>query len=236
MMRKKRGYKRETPKELVRDYKLFAIACEGGKREPIYFNTFRHLSNKIAVDVIEEVISDDEMSCKNSNKSSPKWVLDRAMAYIEKEGLTDEDELWFVMDKDRWELSQLREISDYCDKHHNWNVVISNPCFEVWLYFHKRKNIKASKSSSCGDFKQEISTFEKGGYSPYTFLIDIINAVQNAKEADSTPEYFMPEEKETKVYKLVEAILALSRKTELEQFINVTLSSLVKVTLKEKKR
>jgi hypothetical protein len=35
MMRKKRGYKREV--ELVRDYKLFAIACEGGKREPDYF-------------------------------------------------------------------------------------------------------------------------------------------------------------------------------------------------------
>ena len=34
-MRKKRGYSREV--ELVRDYKLFAIACEGGKRESEYF-------------------------------------------------------------------------------------------------------------------------------------------------------------------------------------------------------
>lgn len=28
-MRKKRGYTREVSTELVRDYKLFAIACEG---------------------------------------------------------------------------------------------------------------------------------------------------------------------------------------------------------------
>jgi hypothetical protein len=31
---KKRGYNRNTPIHLVRDYKLFVIACEGAKREP----------------------------------------------------------------------------------------------------------------------------------------------------------------------------------------------------------
>ena len=35
---KNRGYKREIPQKLVRDYKLFAIACEGSVREPEYSN------------------------------------------------------------------------------------------------------------------------------------------------------------------------------------------------------
>ncbi len=56
-MRKKRGYTRETPDELLRDYKLFAIACEGEKREPEYFNLFRFMSGRVAVDVIENVVS-----------------------------------------------------------------------------------------------------------------------------------------------------------------------------------
>lgn len=228
MMRKKRGYNRETPIALVRDYKLFAIACEGDKREPIYFNTFRHLSKKIAVDVIEEVVSDDEMQFKNGNKSSPKWVLDRAVTYIDKEGLTDEDELWFVMDRDRWEESQLREISDFCDLHHNWNVVISNPCFEVWLYFHKKSNILISTSSSCSDFKYEISGLEVGGYNPHAFLINIMDAIKNAKAADSNPNFFLPNFKETKVYKLVESISGLATKAELNEFLINTLPKLRK--------
>src|ERR1700748_2604146 len=134
-MHKKRGYKRETPIELVRDYKLFAIACEGGKREPEYFKVFRFLSKKIAVDVIEEIVNEDEALSINPNKSAPKWVLNRALRYIEKEGLSDEDELWFVMDVDRWKVDQLREIANYCDQYSNWHIVLSNPCFEVWLYF-----------------------------------------------------------------------------------------------------
>ncbi len=44
-MRKKRGYTREIPTELIRDYKLFAIACEGGKREPEYFRLFEQIFN-----------------------------------------------------------------------------------------------------------------------------------------------------------------------------------------------
>ena len=43
MNHKKRGYKRDVGVKL-RDYRLFAIACEGGKREPQYFKLFEHLS------------------------------------------------------------------------------------------------------------------------------------------------------------------------------------------------
>lgn len=114
-MHKKRGYKRETPVELVRDYKLFAIACEGSKREPEYFRVLRYISKKIAVDIIEDIVSDEEALSINPNKSAPKWVLDRAVKYIEKEGLNDDDDLWFVMDIDRWSEEQLREVASYCD-------------------------------------------------------------------------------------------------------------------------
>src|SRR4030042_359862 len=100
MGHKKRGYLRDTPLELVRDYKLFAIACEGGKREPGYFNIFQYLSRKIKVDVIENYVTDNEMQLKYEDKSAPKWVLDRAMKYIEKNDLIDEDDLWILIDRD----------------------------------------------------------------------------------------------------------------------------------------
>jgi hypothetical protein len=227
MTRKKRGYKRETPQNLVRDYKLFAIACEGSKREPAYFNVFQHISGKIAVDVIEDIVPDAEMQNKYSDKSAPRWVLDRAMKYIEKEGLIDEDDLWFVIDKDRWSDEQLREISDYCDQYPNWHIATSNPCFEVWLYFHKRNNI-SGESNSCSEFKHEISGFEKGGYHPYKFIPDFENAIINARNADSQPEHFLPGIKQTKVYQLGEALINVIGINDFASFISQRLQKLIR--------
>ncbi|SCY98319.1 RloB family protein [Flavobacterium caeni] len=225
-MHKKRGYKRETPIELVRDYKLFAIACEGSKREPEYFKILRYLSKKIAVDVIEDIVSEEEAISINPNKSAPKWVLDRAVRYIEKEGLNDDDDLWFVMDIDRWSEAQIREVASYCDKFPNWHIVLSNPCFEVWLYFHKKANIATSESITCSDFKTEISTFEKGGYHPHKFLPQLEEAIANAKNADSDKNHFIPKVKETKVYILVEAIIEVVGKNDFENFIKNILPKL----------
>ncbi len=229
-MRKKRGYNREIPTELVRDYKLFAIVCEGSKREPEYFKILRHLSKKIAVDVIEDIVSDDEVLNINPTKSAPKWVLDRAVRYIEKEGLNIDDDLWFVMDVDRWSEQQLREVEAYCKNFPNWNIVLSNPCFEVWLYFHHKSNISESNSVSCNDFKTEISSHIKGGYNPLIFLLNLSNAIINAKQADSDVNHFIPKPNETKVYELGEAILNVISKNDLDEFIQNTLPKLVKLS------
>lgn len=230
-MRKKRGYDRETPDELLRDYKLFAIACEGGKREPDYFNIFRFISGRIAVDVVEEIVSDEEMEALVEHKSAPKWVLDRAIRYIEKEGLSEEDDLWFVLDKDRWSDEQLREIFEYCQQKQNWNIVISNPCFEVWLFFHKRIDINSSTSVSCNDFKYEISTFQKGGYHPLRYIATLDQAIVNARNADNNPGYFMPEPKQTKVYQLAQSILGFVGVNEYNNFITGKLPALIKIEL-----
>lgn len=236
MMRKKRGYKRETPQELVKDYKLFAIDCEGQKREPEYFKVFRYFSQKIAVDVIEDIVRDEEALTINAQKSSPLWVLDRAMRYIEKEGLSKEDDLWFVMDTDRWSIEQLREIAKYCETYPNWHIVLSNPCFEVWLYFHKQQNIDKSKSISCAEFKYEISTFEKAGYHPLTFISSLPEAIANAKAADSDTEHFLPNFKVTKVYQLGEAILQIIGKKGFEDFKNQSLPTLLEAELEKTKK
>jgi hypothetical protein len=224
-MRKKRGYNRETPAELVKDYKVFAIACEGSKREPQYFNVFKYMSTRIKVDVIEDVSDSGEIV---SNKSSPTWVLDRAVKYVEKEGLLDDDYLYFVIDTDRWSFEQINTLAEYCSKYTNWNLVISNPCFEVWLYFHRRGDIENSESDTCEKFKSEISSFDKGGYHPYKFLPYVFDAIANAKAADSNPGHFMPEFKESKVYQLVESLMSVVGANGFRAFIDTTLPKLIK--------
>lgn len=142
---------------------------------------------------------DDEMADNHEHKSAPKWVLDRAVKYIEKEGLSSEDDLWFVMDIDRWETDQLREIATYCEEHPNWHIVLSNPCFEVWLYFHKRNSIEGP-NRSCSQLKHEISTHTVGGYNPLEYLSDLQAAITNSKANDTDPDYFLPNLNESKVY------------------------------------
>ena len=53
MVRRKRGYKRMVDKK--RDYRLFAIACEGSVRERDYFECFEVLSTRISVDLISDI-------------------------------------------------------------------------------------------------------------------------------------------------------------------------------------
>lgn len=217
-MRKKRGYKRDTPLELLRDYKLFAIACEGRKREPEYLKLFEFLSPKVKVDLIEEIVPENAMESAGT-KSSPNWVLDRAVKYIEQEGLDKEDDLWFVMDVDRWKPEQLRLIAEHCQHYPNWHIAISNPCFEVWLYFHFRKEFPKTGMETCKELKFEISTLTKGGYHPIKFLQEIDTAIKHAKRQDSDPTHFFPKLRETKIYQLVESMKSIAGENAWQAFL-----------------
>lgn len=208
-MRKKRSYQRELSHQPVRDYTLFAIACEGSKTEPNYFRNLQGISTRITIDIIEQIVSEEEALIINGNKSAPNWVLDRVMRYIEKEGLEKEDQLWFVIDTDRWSVAQLRTIANYCQKYPNWHLALSNPCFEVWLYLHKKSNFNTSHATTCKQLKREIAALEKGGYQAHLFLPYMPSAIQNAKALDKFPKHFLPEKRSTKVYQLAEALLRL---------------------------
>ena len=122
---------------------------------------------------------------------------------------------------------QLHSLADYCDRNKNWNIVLSNPCFEVWLFFHYRATIQGSSSNTCKEFKKEIATFNKSGYNRCQYIKEIITAINNAKKADSTAGHFFPNSKETKVYLLADALMKACSKTDFQRFINETIPRLI---------
>ena len=93
-------YKRGEP---FRDAQLFVRACEGAKREKDYFEALVEGNQKAIVRLLTPDGDKD-------GQSAPKWVLDRATAYEEEFGLGAHDQLWLVMDTDRWEAEELRKI------------------------------------------------------------------------------------------------------------------------------
>lgn len=213
MERKKRGYKRLVDKK--RDYRLFAIACEGSVRERDYFECFEVLSSRISVDLIADV---DEEGIVVSHNSSPNHVLQRAQVYADNTDLIEGDQMWIVVDVDRWPEEHLSILAQECYSR-GWNLAISNPCFEVWLCYHMEEDIPdGGEMKDSAFFKNHLSLLTVEGYSPEVYSPLAFNAVEVAKAKDTKPGMRIPPYKVTHVYRLMEQMKNFSSVAELESF------------------
>lgn len=215
MPRRKRGYVRETTK--LRDYHLFAIACEGSVRERDYFQMFKELSSRISVDLITDV--DENGDLVLTTNSSPEHVIERTEDYCKTAGLIEGDEVWLVLDVDRWgdeKLSRLCQIASS----KGWHTAISNPCFEVWLCYHLVPTLDKSKMHlSSAEMKQFLNKLsEPEGYNNKRFAVKAFEAADNARKADAHPDYRIPEYGETQVYRLVDAMKVFTSMKEIDVF------------------
>ena len=232
---KVRGYTRGITQDKVRDYSLFAIATEGTEREPDYFKLFDGI-DRIKVDIIEPEVSDDEDGQEKRKASSPSKVLEKVKAYIAANQLSaeDGDSLWCVIDVDRWPQEQIEELHSFCEQKSNWYLVISNPCIEIWLLYHKLTDLTNLGIHTAKDAKQALNKIEKGGYYYIKYLPLMLDAIENAQRADSNPGGYMPELLQTKVYRLGRALYERMGKVRFEKFV-ASLPSIEKDILKQEK-
>lgn len=208
---KVRGYTREVTQEKVRDYSLFAIACEGSVTEPGYFRPFDGI-NRVKVDIIED-------ESEETGNSSPGNVLKRVKDYIEEHQLSaeDGDSLWCVIDVDRWPQEQIEELNAFCGQKDNWHLVISNPCIEIWLLYHTYTDLSKFGIQTSKDAKKVLNIYAKYYYLKYLPMMP--QAIENAKNADAYPDKYMPEPLNTKVYLLAEKLYEKIGKNQFEKFV-----------------
>jgi RloB-like protein len=126
-VKKNRGYKKGTP---FRDPSLFIVACEGAKREPSYFQALKEQYSRLQLLILAPGDADD-----SPQRSAPHWALERVEKYARQHGISDQDQVWFVLDLDDWAIQHLLEVNNRC-KQKDWNLALSNPCSEVWLCSH----------------------------------------------------------------------------------------------------
>lgn len=112
-----------------RDGTCIVIATEGEVTE---YNYFRHLD---AESVLSEQRFQIEVLKTEHGRSSPNHVIKRLSEYKRKYDIRQGDELWMVIDKDRWDNKMLNEVIQSC-KQKGFGLCISNSCFEVWLILH----------------------------------------------------------------------------------------------------
>jgi hypothetical protein len=192
-MPKIRSYKKGEP---FRDASFLIVVCEGAVREKIYFETLAKGNQQIKIQVVSP-------EGNEKGNSAPHWLLERAINITEELGSNRYDNLWFVLDVDKWKRASLEQIKAECQS--NWSVALSNPCFEIWLIMHYIDQ-SLIDSISCRQLKGELNKKVIGGYKVEIALLNIQNAIKRAKDSDST-KHFIPALKTTKVYLLADQII-----------------------------
>lgn len=102
-MRKRKDFKR---REGVKSARLVVIAAEGRNTENIYFESMK--VSLCASDVHVEVLHRD------SNESSPENVYEQIRKFMSEYNIEDDDQLWIVVDKDKWKDKMLSAVAQYC--------------------------------------------------------------------------------------------------------------------------
>jgi hypothetical protein len=196
-MAPRRKFVRQTGTRRYR--KLFLIATEGCKTEPIYFRMLdsQHVTTRVTC-------------IKGGNNSAPSQVLDRMKKRLAKEGLRKGDEAWLVVDKDEWTDDQLMELCAWSRKKDNYGFALSNPKFEYWLLLHFEDGAGIATSRQCSEqlSRPEILPNYDKGFDPRKITTDMINnAIHRAESKDCPPCKDWPKRKGTTVYRLVRKIL-----------------------------
>lgn len=196
MPKQNRGYKKGNPH---RDARLFVIVAEG-EREDKYFAWFNEKNQRIKVKIIP----------REQNKSAPNHFLERIDKFITNGWWASEenDTLWLVLDVDRWPRTEINNLIEECSKKTNWNIAISNPCFEVWVLFHLKQRVEKGVGG-CQKLKEIVNEALEGGFHPDKLCPLIDEATRNSRMTDQDPESDYPELITTKLYKLSEKMLEM---------------------------
>ena len=124
------------------------------------------------------------------------------------------DSIWFVIDTDTWEKegkivplrgfcsSQNEEIPKQYDEvkmYSAWNVAQSNPCFEIWLYYHFYENKPVDEEmQTFVSFKEYVSSTISGGFDFQRDPVRLEDAVSNTRnnfvlDANGRPDLYSSE-------------------------------------------
>jgi len=196
--------------------KLFIIATEGEKTEKVYF------SELLDSDLLNSNVHYLEVLHTVDGKSNPGNVLARLNDFSEKYKLYPGDELWMLIDRDRWGKKQLNDIARMCIQK-KFNLAVSTPCFELWLLLHlkdvsllpygeKQKLLKNKKMTQNRTYIELQLMNALGGYNKAKpdcskFIPHVKVAVLNSQKLVTNPNARWSEELSTYVFRLVDKLI-----------------------------
>ena len=217
-MRSRNSLMRER-REAFRDARLIVIASEGKDTERIYFKALakEYTNPRVHVHILER--SEEEQ-----NNSSPEHVLKQLNDYKGHYALESDDELWLVVDRDRWTEAMLSRVATECIQDEFMHIALSNPCIELWLLLHlvdatlltpdeQQLWVKNRRKSKNADpylkvrLRQEMGSYHESSYDAKMLIEHVEVAIARARALDQNPADRWPQTLGTRVYQLAESVM-----------------------------
>ena len=182
-----------TKREPSRDAHRVFIICEGELSEPKYFSFFEGLSQNLCVITIPPESGTDPI--KLAQHAEEKF--DAEMGKYSLDYLQG-DSVWFVIDTDTWEKEgKVAALRKYCKERNQelyakhtetkqydaWRIAQSNPCFEIWLYYHFYSDAPSTDEViDYETFKQFVCDRIHGGFNYQSDPSRLKTAIANARK------------------------------------------------------
>lgn len=212
-------YGNYTRKEASLDSKLIIIAAEGEFTEKIYFEALRKHARNSRVHI--KILERDE---ENKHNSSPEYVLEQLMQYKTENPIEQDDELWLVIDRDRWTIKSISAVAQRCVQDPSYHLALSNPCFELWLILHivdvsleseeekiKIQKNRREKKNTDPYLKRKLrallGSYSESNYDADQLVIQVAEAIMRAEALEKNKNARWPQGLGTHVYKLTKSIM-----------------------------
>ncbi len=206
-------------REAFRDARLIVIASEGKDTERIYFKALakEYTNPRVHVHILER-------SADEQNNSSPEHVLKQLNDYKSQYELEADDELWLVVDKDRWTEAMLSRVATECSQEVAMHMALSNPCFELWLLLHIEDSASVTpeeqilwmenrrKSKNADPYlkvrlRRKMGAYHESSYDAQALITHVEDAIKRARTLDKNPSDRWPQTLGTRVYLLAESVM-----------------------------
>lgn len=196
-----------------REAKSIYIFCEGADREYRYFEYFREMDSRINIEIYKLHPHEDN-SPQGLYKIALNSIVESDVNPNPKYAFQENDEVWIVLDtdkdKDDSRKAQIESIRNRIIDKEDWSLVESNPCFEVWLYYHYNTTPEQFDGiEKCKNWKSYVDANIKGGFDPRKHPIYIERATINAENNFKIDENNKLSIGATEVFKLSKSILSI---------------------------
>lgn len=139
----------------------------------------------------------------------------------------EDDELWLVIDTDRWGSKKLNQIAKECFQK-NIYLAVSNPAIEIWFLLHltdvaqhdETTRLELQQNAKVGTKRTRLEKaiidltgrYDKGNLHVDDYLPHVGSAIEYAKKLDLNPSDRWPQQLGTRVYLLAQSIINLRSK------------------------
>lgn len=225
MIERRKDYTKRTPSK---DASKIYIVCEGRESEINYYEFFEGLSSNLQLIVIPPEDGTDPLKLMEQAK---RQLLGETRLYTLD--FMQNDKVWFAIDTDTWEKEgkiqplrefcaaqneKVRENHDEMRPYEAWHVAQSNPCLEIWLYYHYYDSLPdMNEIKNYPSMKAFVDSCIAGGFNYQKDPVRLKDAIENAERTFKRKENGNPDLFSTEQYLLGKEIL---------RFVNVELQKL----------